>query len=86
MTDEPSGDVRAALEKCGAETQDFVYEKAAKLEIELLDVIKAAGVAVNNADNDAFISASKPIYEEFATSVAGGSELIKKVQSLASGS
>ncbi len=80
------GDVRAALEKCGAETQDFVYEKAAKLEIELLDVIKAAGVAVNNADNDAFISASKPIYEEFATSVAGGSELIKKVQSLASGS
>ena len=79
-------DVRAALEKCGAETQDFVYEKAAKLEVELLDVIKAAGVAVNNADNDAFIAASKPIYDEFAKTVPGGSELIMKVQSLASGS
>jgi TRAP-type C4-dicarboxylate transport system substrate-binding protein len=80
------GDVRAALEKCGAETQDFVYKHAAKLETELLDVIKAAGVAVNNADNDAFIAASKPIYDEFASTVPGGSELIKKVQSLASGS
>ncbi len=80
------GDVRAALEKCGAETQDFVYEHAAKLETELLDVIKAAGVAVNNADNDAFIAASKPIYDEFANTVPGGADLIKKVQSLASGS
>ena len=79
-------DVQAALIQCGAETQDFVYETAAKLETELLDVIKAAGVAVNNADNDAFIAASKPIYDEFASTVPGGSELIKKVQSLASGS
>ena len=79
-------DVRAALEKCGKETQDFVYEKAAKLETELLDVIKSAGVAVNNADNEAFIKASKPIYDEFSSSVDGGAELVKKVQSLASGS
>ncbi|MGI9464107.1 MAG: TRAP transporter substrate-binding protein [Aestuariivirgaceae bacterium] len=79
-------DVRAALEKCGAETQDFVYEKAATLETELLDVIKGAGVAVNNADNAAFIAASKPIYDEFSSSVEGGAELIKKVQGLASGS
>ena len=80
------GDVRAALEKCGAETQDFVYEHAAKLETELLDVIKAAGVAVIEADKDAFIKASKPIYDEFATEVKGGGELINKVQALASGS
>lgn len=80
------GDVRAALEKCGVETQDFVYEHAAKLETELLDVIKAAGVAVIEADKDAFIKASKPIYEEFATSVKGGGDLIAKVQALASGS
>jgi tripartite ATP-independent transporter DctP family solute receptor len=79
-------DVRGALEKCGAETQNFVYEHAAKLETELLDVIKAAGVEVNNADNEAFIAASKPIYDEFASSVEGGDALIKKVQALASGS
>ena len=79
-------DVRAALEKCGAETQSFVYEHAAKLETELLDVIKSAGVAVNNADNAAFIAASKQIYDEFASSVEGGADLIAKVQALASGS
>ncbi|MEM8686029.1 MAG: TRAP transporter substrate-binding protein [Pseudomonadota bacterium] len=79
-------DVRAGLEKCGKDTQDFVYEQAAKLETELLDVIKKAGVAVNTADNAAFIAASKPIYDEFSSSVSGGAELVKKVQSLAAGS
>ena len=76
-------DVRGSLEKCAVDTQAFVYDHAAKLETELLDVIKAAGVAVNNADNAAFIAASKPIYDEFASSVQGGAELITKVQGLA---
>lgn len=80
------GDVQSGLEKCATESQAFVYETAARLETELLDVIKAAGVAVNNADNDAFIEASKPIYDEFASTVEGGKELVEKVQSLASGS
>lgn len=79
-------DVQAGLEKCATESQKFVYETAARLETELLDVIKAAGVAVNNADNAAFIAASKPIYDEFSSSVDGGKELIDKVQGLASGS
>lgn len=79
-------DVRAALESCASETQDFVYDTAARLEVELLDVIEKAGVEVNNADNAAFIAASKSIYDEFASSVDGGAELIKTVQSLADGS
>ncbi|MEM9045593.1 MAG: TRAP transporter substrate-binding protein [Pseudomonadota bacterium] len=79
-------DVRAALESCAAETQGFVYDTAAKLEVELLDVIKSAGVEVNNADNAAFIAASKPIYDEFASSVDGGQDLINTVQGLADGS
>ncbi|MCR9256335.1 MAG: TRAP transporter substrate-binding protein [Alphaproteobacteria bacterium] len=79
-------DVQAGLEECGGSTQDFVYEHAAKLEKELLDVIKSAGVEVNNADNDAFIAASKPIYDEFASSVDGGQDLIDTVQRLAAGS
>lgn len=76
-------DVQQGLETCAAETQAVVYDTAARLETELLDVIKAAGVAVNNADNDAFIEASKPIYDEFASSVDGGSELIATVLGLA---
>jgi len=79
-------DVQAALVKCGTETQAFVYQKAADLETELLTVIKDAGVAVNTADKDAFIVASTPIYDEFATTVDGGKQLIDTVQGLASGS
>lgn len=79
-------DVRADLEACGSETQNFVYEHAAKLETELLDVIREAGVEINEADNQSFIDASAPIYEEFATTVDGGSELIELIQNLASGS
>ncbi|MBM7070340.1 TRAP transporter substrate-binding protein [Actibacterium sp. 188UL27-1] len=79
-------DVRAGLEACGTETQDFVYEHAANLEAELLQVIKDAGVKVNEADKQAFIDASAPIYEEFANTVEGGAELIERIQNLASGS
>ncbi|MEL6267715.1 MAG: TRAP transporter substrate-binding protein, partial [Pseudomonadota bacterium] len=79
-------DAKALLTECGTETQEFVYEKAAALETELLQVIKDAGVAVNEADKAAFIEASAPVYEEFGSSVAGGAELIESVQSLASGS
>jgi tripartite ATP-independent transporter DctP family solute receptor len=81
-----SEDVRADLEACGSETQAFVYEHAAKLETELLEVIREAGVEINEADNQAFIDASAPIYEEFANTVEGGAELIEQIQQLASGS
>lgn len=81
--DKQPANVRKVLTSCGDSTQTFVYRKAAALETELLDVIKAAGVEVNTADNAAFIKASKPIYDEFASSVKGGAELVKTVQSLA---
>ena len=79
-------DVRADLEACGAETQDFVYRHAARLETELLQVIRDAGVKVNEADKQAFIDASAPLHEEFANTVDGGAELIRQIQDLASGS
>jgi TRAP-type C4-dicarboxylate transport system substrate-binding protein len=41
---------------------------------------------VNEADKAAFIEASKPIYDEFSSSVEGGKELIEKVQAAAAGS
>ena len=76
-------DVQAALSAAARETQAYVYEQAAKLEGELLDKIKAAGVKVNDADKDAFIAASKPVYEEFGKEVAGATEMISRAQSLA---
>ncbi|MEO1542892.1 MAG: TRAP transporter substrate-binding protein [Pseudomonadota bacterium] len=76
-------DVQAALRKCGEESQDFVYKEAARLETELLQNLKDGGITVNEANKDAFIAASKPIYDEFASTVKGGQDLIDTVQSLA---
>ena len=76
-------DVQSDLMAAAAESQDAVYAMAAQLETELLENLKAGGVEVNEADKDAFIEASKPIYDEFASSVDGGAELISTVQSLA---
>ena len=75
--------VQAGLTECANSTQDFTYETAAQLETDLLNVIKAAGVAVNDADKDAFVAASAPIYKAFAEEVDGGQEMIDLVLGLA---
>ena len=75
-------DVRKTLEDVAKETQAFVYEKAAKDDEELLGKIKAAGVQVNTPNKDAFVAASKPVYEEFAKEVAGSKEVIDRAIAL----
>jgi TRAP-type C4-dicarboxylate transport system substrate-binding protein len=52
-------------------------------EIDLLAELKAGGMQVNNADKAAFIAASKPIYEEFGSTVPDGKALIDKALGLA---
>ncbi|MGX0903820.1 tripartite ATP-independent transporter DctP family solute receptor [Roseovarius sp. MBR-79] len=79
-------DVKAVLSDCAADTQTFTYETAAQMETDLLEVIKAAGVEVNEADKDAFIAASKPVYDAFAAEVEGGQELIDTVLGLGNAS
>jgi len=71
-------DVRKILEETAKETQAFVYEKAAKDDEDLLVKMKAAGIQVNNADKDAFIAASKAVYEEYSKEVAGAKEIIDR--------
>ncbi len=78
-------DVREILEQTAKETQVFVYETAARLDDELLDRIAAAGVAVNEADKDAFIAASAAVYEEFGKEVPVGGELVTKAIALGQG-
>jgi TRAP-type transport system periplasmic protein len=75
-------DVRKILEDTAKENQAFVYEKAAKDDNELLDKIKAAGVAVNTPNKDAFVAASKPVYEDFAKEVPGSKEVIDRAIAL----
>ena len=75
-------DVRKALEETAKETQAWVYERAAKDDKELLAKMKAGGILVNNANKDAFIAASKPVYEEFAKEVPGAKAVIDRAIAL----
>ena len=78
-------DVQAALSAAAKETQAYVYQQAAKLDNDLLDKIKAAGVKVNDADKDAFIAASKAVYADFAKEVPEGGKLVDKAIELGKG-
>jgi tripartite ATP-independent transporter DctP family solute receptor len=69
-------DVRSILEATAKETQAFVYAKAAQDDEDLLGKIRAAGVQVNTPNKDAFVAASKPVYEEFANEVKGAQAVI----------
>ncbi len=71
-------DVRKALVETAVEMEPVALQIAEKLDNELLDKIKAAGVQVNEADKAAFVAASKPIYEQFAKEVPGGQQLIDR--------
>ncbi|MCC6197084.1 MAG: TRAP transporter substrate-binding protein [Burkholderiales bacterium] len=71
-------DVRKVLEDTAKEAQAFVYTTAAADENDLLAKLKAGGMAVNTPNKDAFIAASKPVYEEFGAEVKGAQQLIAK--------
>ncbi len=75
-------DVRKIIEDTAKETQAFVYEHAKKDDDELVAKFTAAGVKVNQADKDAFIAASKSIYEDFGKEVPGSSALIEQAIAL----
>jgi TRAP-type C4-dicarboxylate transport system substrate-binding protein len=79
-------DVRKILEDTAKETQAFVYQAAEREESELLGKLKAAGMQVNEADKNAFIQASKPIYEEFSKEVPAAKALIEKALALGASS
>ena len=75
-------DVRKVLEDTAKETQAYVYEQAAKDDADLLAKIKQAGVQVNDVDKDAFIAASKPIYDDFGKEVPGAKDVIDRAVAL----
>lgn len=75
-------DVRKILEDTAKETQAFVYDKAAKDDEALLAKMKAAGITVNTANKDAFIAASKPVYDDYAKEVPSAKEVIERAIAL----
>jgi TRAP-type C4-dicarboxylate transport system substrate-binding protein len=79
-------DIQEALVSAARDTQKFVYATAEKEDKELLQKLKDAGMEVNEPNKDAFIAASKPVYEEFGKEVKGGKELTDKAIQLGTGS
>ena len=75
-------DVRKVLEDTARETQAFVYQVAAKDDEDLLAKLKAAGMQVNTPNKDAFIAASKAVYEEFGQEVKGATPIIDRAIAL----
>jgi TRAP-type transport system periplasmic protein len=78
-------DVQAILAQAAKDTQAYVYAQAVKLDGELLDKIKAAGVKVNDPDKDAFIAASKDVYSAFGKEVPAGGKLVDQAIALGKG-
>ncbi len=76
-------DIKSTVSECAKSASDFAYKKSAEMDNSLIDVVKKAGVKVNEPDKQAFIDASKPIYEEYGKQVDGGQKLIDQIQSLA---
>lgn len=75
---------RAILEEAAA-VQDWTYALAERLEDEVRDKLIAAGMQFNRADRDAFVAASRPVYDQFAAEVPGGGALIERALALANG-
>ncbi len=78
-------DVQRILIETAQEMQPWVYETATRLEDELLAKLRET-MEVNEVDSTAFIEASQPVYEEFASSVEGGPEMVDTIRGLAKGS
>ena len=76
-------DVRQVIARTARDMENFVYDEAKRLDNELLEELRASGIEINDADRDAFLEASRPIYEEFGATVGGGAEMIETVMGLA---
>jgi tripartite ATP-independent transporter DctP family solute receptor len=78
-------DVQKILTQAARDTQAHVYKEAARLDNELIAVIKSAGTSVNEVDKDAFIKASQAVYDLFAEKVPGAREMVKRAIALGAG-
>ena len=76
-------EVQKILRETAAEVADWAREKGAAADGDLKAKLEAAGMKVNEADRQAFVDASAPIYEQFAKEVEGGKALVEQALSYA---
>src|SRR5438552_5460129 len=75
-------DVRKVLGDGAKETLAGVCAAAERDDTELLGKLKAAGMQVNTPNKDAFIAASKVVYDEFAKEVPSAKGVIDRAIAL----
>jgi tripartite ATP-independent transporter DctP family solute receptor len=75
-------DVQKALADTAKEVQPVALKMGAELDDQLLVKMKKSSIQVNDVDKDAFIKASKSIYDDFGKEVSGGKEMIDKAIAL----
>lgn len=75
-------EVQKVLSEVAKEMQPVALKMGADIDNELLGKMKTSGIQVNEADKDAFIKASEPVYQEFAKQVPEGKALIDKALGL----
>ncbi|MEM8686008.1 MAG: TRAP transporter substrate-binding protein [Pseudomonadota bacterium] len=78
--------IRSVLENTARELEVWARKKGGEADDTLRKKLIDGGMQYNEADRDAFVKASKPIYDAFAAEVKGGQEMIDKAISLAAGS
>ncbi len=76
-------DIRTEIEKIAREVQPWALAAGEKDDVELLAKLKKSDIKVNTANRDAFVAASKPVYELFDKQVPGGKALVEKTLGLA---
>lgn len=75
-------EVRTVLEEVAIEVEDYALEQGQRLDEEVLELMREAGMEVNEVDFDAFVDASQPIYDKFSNDVESGQELLDAVAAL----
>lgn len=75
-------DVQKAIMETAHEMELWARAEGKRKDGLLRGKMASAGMQVNDANKDAFIKASAPVYKKFAEEVSGGKDLIDAVQKL----
>ncbi|MCL4745832.1 MAG: TRAP transporter substrate-binding protein [Burkholderiaceae bacterium] len=76
-------EIQKALSDTAREMEVWAREKGAAEDAELEAKLKAGGMQVNVANRASFVTASKPIYDEFAKALPSGKGMIDTALKLA---
>ncbi len=68
------GDMQAIFKQAGLEATAHSVEVGKNADSEIVEFLKTKGMQVNQADIDAFVDASKPIWGEWATETGGDAQ------------